>query len=405
MTSTYYLKTAPNSTAKISNLVYSSKFLLTFLLLPLIEPEYIAIRVTILHRTMVIWSMFSFALAVVIYFENLRRRNILNYLLLYFLYCFIVSIDSMGGLVWHARFTDIVQIATLAIYINSASRYKSNINVIDILKWILVSYFIINFITVLLLPNGLFYFESEYGSITPYWFLGHKNFHIRHGLTALFFCCYSDYVRNQKLSNFTIIFFLVVFADVFIVQSATGIVCILMWLLGFLFFFKIKRTRHINKFILPILFAIFTSIFFLMVFFDIQRYFGFFIEGFLDRDLDFTSRTMIWERTLFYINQNLLFGQGYLPTSQIESQLSVSHPHSYYLYILYSSGMFGFCWILFIIYKFSKKINSWHNYNLRALFVIFFLCAFTMGFSESLTNLLFMYPLLTIEEPFGEERL
>lgn len=397
MTNTYYLKSVSKSTAKISNLVYSSKLLLIFLLLPLIEPEYIAIRVTTLHQIMVIWSMFSFAVAVIIYLENLRRRNILNYVIFYFLYCFIISIYSMGGIIWHARFTDVVQIMTLAIYINSASRYKSNI--LNILKWILVSYFIINFITVLLLPNGLFYFEGEYGAITPYWFLGHKNFHIRYGITALFFSSASDYLHKKRLSRITIFVFLIVLADVIIVQSATGIVCLLMYLLGVLFFYKIKQTHHINKFILPILFAVFTAIFFLIVFFDIQKYFDFFIEEFLDRDLDFTSRTMIWERALSYINQNLAFGQGFLPSTQIESQLGVSHPHSYYLYILYSSGILGFCWIAFILYKFLKKISSWSNYNLSALFVIFFLCAFTMGLSESLTNLFFMYPLLTFEEP------
>lgn len=397
MTNTYYLKSVSKGTAKISNLVYSSKLLLIFLLLPLIDPDFIAIRVTFLHRIMVIWSMFSFAVSVVIYFENLRKKNILNYILVYFIYCFIISIDSMGGLVWHARFTDVIQIITIAIYINSASRYKSNI--FDIFKWIIVIYFIINFITVLILPNGIFYYESEYGAITPYWFLGHKNFHIRYGITALFFSSASDYLHKKKLGYVTLFVFLIVLADVIIVHSATGIVCLLMYLLGVLFFYKIKQKHHINKFILPILFAIFTAIFFLIVFFDIQKYFDFFIEGFLDRELDFTSRTMIWERALSYINQNLAFGQGFLPSTQIESQLGVSHPHSYYLYILYSSGILGFCWIVFIFYKFSKKISSWSNYNLSALFVIFFLCAFTMGLSESLTNLFFMYPLLTFEEP------
>lgn len=213
----------------------------------------------------------------------------------------------------------------------------------------------IDFIYVILHPTGVIV-----GTLHT-WFLGAKNNHLTYILPAIF-CnyVYYFYIKRSKYMKWIILAF-ICFISAYIlvvVQSMTSLVALVLMILLILFNNKYSILNYINMKTISIVYLI---IFIGVVFLGIQNHFSYFIEEVLNKDLTFTGRVQIWEKSIEYIKMKPLLGNG-IETNVFRvfkfGDASAVHCHNMLLELIYQGGVL----LLLIFIKFwntiCKKIDS-----------------------------------------------
>ena len=258
----------------------------------------------------------------------------------------------------------------------------SAIKVLDI-------YIYLNLISILIFPNGMY----QSGLYTENWLLGYKNPQIRIILPILTLSLISTYYKKRKFdfSNYTLITCSVL-TFVFN-RSSTGLIGILVFVVLFILF----------KYNIPSWFTLKTSLllsgffFILIVIYNMQYLFAFIIEDFLHKDLTFTNRTIIWQRSLDFLNDKLLLGAGYMNAQEYGNIMQnefFSHPHNYYLYIILNGGIVLAIIILFGYILADKQIMNYKNTIPSNLILFSLFVLLIIGLTESLTSTVLLYPML-----------
>lgn len=207
-------------------------------------------------------------------------------------------------------------------------------------------YVYINFVIILIFPNGLYtseYFRQNY-------FLGYKNQMINIILPAM---CLSilNYYQTKPAPDkqwlpwlrTCMLIFISTLSAVLVHSGASTLMTAAMLLFWFLQgFLSAKVFNFRNYLILNILF------FFVIVIFRMQDLFAFIIEDVLHKDLTLTGRTVIWDRTYELIAQKPILGYGvqfyeerqalyHIETGWI-SKVAGMHAHDRFLETVYRGG-------------------------------------------------------------------
>lgn len=244
----------------------------------------------------------------------------------------------------------------------------------------------INFLTIILYPNGMYTttlstgWESEMN-----WFLG-----LRNGQTPWLICAFflewSNYIEFKRKKGVRLFFILTIIALLGTVvginaaqikyafnQSTAGgtlfgmAVCIGLWLIPN----KIMTSGIIN---LKSVYITNFTIFILVVIVRIQEVFSYFIEIILKKDLTLTNRTMIWDNALSYLNKRWIIGSGYKGNIDMANILgakgAISTTHNSFLDILFFGGILSLILILFFILYIDIK-NKKNNKNKGYVVIIY----------------------------------
>jgi O-antigen ligase len=236
--------------------------------------------------------------------------------------------------------------------------YKKNILVlIRTTDNVLKALILINFITVLLYPNGL-YSEGR-------WILGLSNVHIMYIIFSMFISIYRSIYTNKVVSISTKIYLLLCYVSLLLVWSATSLVAVsvlILMLINYKTLFKFRKIVNIFSYaFISILFFI------LLVFFRINNYFVYFFEFVLRKDATLTLRTFIWDEVIELIGKNNYMGMGLSSPLSMLSNFGYVHSHSYYLELLRVGGLISL--VLFIILIISLYIKK-RSHNNQALFIL-----------------------------------
>lgn len=368
-----------------------SKFSLVFLLFPFIRPQYFS-QIPIILNIYYVMSAFVF---LIVFFAFLKQKNKSKISIIYFMiiiYMFLVTFLKEASIKYFVS-TFLPITALVCIFeMNVRDNFE---NLCSALVLILVIFMIINLFTIIFKPNGLYNVITFNGTIYKCWFFGYKNPQIRMILPILLFSLL-NYKQNNSKFNKKIFYLSMIMAwlTILLVKSATGLLSLFI----FTFILITSKAKKISKMLLKInlshiLIATFIIIL-LIVYFNFQNMFSFLIEGILKKDLDLTDRISIWILSLNRIKDSLLFGYGFQSSTQFSSYIIGSHPHNYILYNLYNFGVICMGLILYmwnIAYKTMKNSNQ---NPLAIYFYITLLSFLVIGIPESLTETLFLYPLL-----------
>lgn len=329
------------------------KFLICLLtLLPFIKPPFITYFSTINN----IYNILQILVAVFIIFNYIIKNKVSHIILIVFIMQLIVFFSTFLN---DGNYFDVIknsiQIITLCIIIEKYMKTNSYIlfKTLNFLFYILI---FIDFLSVILYPQGII------RNVYQIWFLGAKNNHLVYILPAIF-CSYIYYFYLNKLSLTRIIkFALLCIMSVIIilsVKSMTSLVAIVLLLFFILLF---NKKNYIFKFVNMKLINIFYIVFFVgIICFQVQNHFSYLIETVLQKDLSFTGRVEIWERSLYYISDNPLIGYGAEDNSlRIVkfNDTSALHCHNMVLELLYSGGIVLLIAFLVLWNKLSKKIDK-----------------------------------------------
>lgn len=196
---------------------------------------------------------------------------------------------------------------------------------------------IINFVTVLLFPQGLYTIVGEGGYENAGYFLGHRNNAIEVLIPALGIAILESYIKEKKI-NLNCIFLLTISAITVIVSwSANSILCIFVFVIYIVFFFKLPHIKFFHAAVFAAGSAIITV---LLIVFRIQEKMVWLIVDILKKDMTLTSRSVVWKRSLKYIQEHFLLGNGIEENMVKLSKIGhVNSCHNYFLDFLYYGGV------------------------------------------------------------------
>lgn len=363
---------------------------LIVLIFPFIKPAYFN-HLEAISMCYKAWSIFSFFIIAALLVKKGKFSKIFIYFILYCLIMFIITILKAKQInTFITTFLPIVALASIT-ELNIKNNYK---NLIKALLYILIPYMIINFITIILFPKGLYEIITRNNVSYICWFLGYKNPQIRIILPTILLAIVDSYINKNKLTITTIVYIVIAWITSIMVKSSTAIVGLTIFTILLLIVNKeiIKKIMSkINLVILLIISLLFT---YMVIKIDIQNIFAFFIENILHKDLDLTDRVFIWEKAYEAVKNSWLFGYGMQNEDGMFSLLNATHPHNYMLYNLLNGGIIGTL-LLLKIWDLSGNSLKKHIRNKSSLYILITLIVFiVMGISESLTDCVLLYPIL-----------
>lgn len=262
------------------------------------------------------------------------------------------------------------------------------------LSILLYGYVIINYVTILLYPDGMI--SSDFYDLN--WFLGYKNAMIRTMLPALvlnIICSIHDYGKIQIKD---IILFFIILQSVILADSSTSLVMVLIFAFITVLMSFNNRPSYINIFNIFVGVGIVSVI---IAVFGFQNYFSE-IYKYLNRDSTLSGRIYIWEFVTLRIIDSPLFGFGFHTIEEWRDVIGfyeifregTSHPHNFLLFVLLQGGIV-FLTMLLVIFKYISTIFEKKSKNnailiLTTMYIVFFV----EGITESLTGTILFYPLL-----------
>ena len=261
---------------------------------------------------------------------------------------------------------------------------------------------IINLITIVLYPKGL-YINAV--NAWANWFLGYKNAFILFIIPNIAMSHYLDIINNKKISYTTIFIIIISLITALLIDSSTGLVGIIILLLGILLEKKLTKIKLFN---FKTIIFIYLAFFFLIIVFRMQNIFAIIIENVLNRDLNFTNRIYIWDTALKYIKDSIYFGYGF-ESSAIRiikfNYMQAVTCHNQLLDLLYQCGFVGVSIISCTLVELNKGIKRITNLKLKTLSLVVLLTYFIMMLSEyySFNNYIFIFTIILNLSIFNEK--
>ena len=250
---------------------------------------------------------------------------------------------------------------------------------INILFYFITFVVLLDFVILLLYPNGWYFTENVYNEWTttyvPQWLLGNKNNHTLWYILAIYLSCIRCIGENKKRHWFISLFLMIVsLVAMLLLKSTTSIVVV--FIVGIGVFFWIYRKKSFkwipNIYILLVCYLVLL----ILILCGITYFLSPIVEGIFGKDLTFTSRTIIWGRVFEQIQISPLFGSGQFSdeyTSSILESLAFVNAHNQYLQILWQTGIIGLLIYVLFIFNITSGIKRETNNNLKFLkLVIFF---------------------------------
>lgn len=241
-----------------------------------------------------------------------------------------------------------MKIVSLALFIDWVIEYNSK-NIIRGLYYSLYIVILINFLTIVIYPNGLYS-----GSYINNWFLGYDNTHIFWYIPALVLSLINLKFKGKKIDILTIVLFVIISYSVYYCFSANSVVAYTLFL-AYLFL-----NKYINKFVnSKVCFIAFLLLFIFIVILRVQNIFSWLIVDILHKDLSFTGRTIVWDNTIKLIKEKFVFGYGMeegIIVSQKLGNAHYVHAHNTLLDVLYKGGIIALVPFMSYIYLSILKL-------------------------------------------------
>lgn len=226
---------------------------------------------------------------------------------------------------------------------------------LDAVAKILFAYLIINFIIMILYPNGIA--SGRIGQIV--WFLGGKNNILPWILIGGGCLSLNSIERYGLITKKTYLKIALCSIQAFLCNSSTAvtIVCFL-WLLyminGILHSPKIMKVILSGRKIILLVGIGFTAIIFFTtksgVLQDISAWFG--------KDITFNGRTAIWGIALQYIKNHPFIGMGPVLIFDMGWGVNMTHAHCLYLNLFAHYGVFALLAVIVCVWSALKKTRS-----------------------------------------------
>lgn len=310
------------------------------------------------------WKIFSFLVLTYLYFKRFLKRAIsiqiviLISLILFLIISTLLNEGSISRLL-------VVWGGFLAVaFVVECFLEDSPREILQALKVTLVILTTLNFITVLMYPDGIWSTSKDLGygyKIEGYWLFGHRNNFGMPILAALFIYSVYDLKTTGRLSIGFFLLSIEALLSVLLTQSASSIVVTIIAIAISLFVDFKFNLKMFNPFVLL---GSYVLIDISIVIFNIQKVFAGFIETVLHRSADLTGRTEIWQIVISKLHETPILGHGIqMPENNGLTVYNTDyvHAHNAELDILYNSGLAGLlCYIVLLAFA-AFQCNRYYD--------------------------------------------
>ena len=214
---------------------------------------------------------------------------------------------------------------------------------------------LLNFIFMILYPNGLVEGENWRGEI-GYWLLGSENNLPGILLPTVVLQLMSYSITKHRI---TIIYLFIASISIVLSTSSTGLVGLLIFALFAMFqYFDIEMKVIGNWFTLGkgvIIVAILSVV---LIAGSNLSVVSVIVEDWLGKDMTFTGRSDIWMRFWAVIVESPFLGYGVYFTEALRDSFNTSHQHNYYLHLLFQGGIFTLLSFVALLLVCSNKIKQ-----------------------------------------------
>jgi O-antigen ligase len=267
----------------------------------------------------------------------------------------------MNGYTLISIIWEIVPDIGISLFVYKAMRLSKQ-NYINIAFKIITIYIIINFLTMILFPEGIA--SGRIGQTM--WFLGGKNVilpYILLGISMVIIRSYSSKRHNTIGTYFyiSILSILALFTD-----SSTIILIVILLMVGVIIEILIKRKLIEKIFSGRNLLVLVVAIFLFVVFFSTNKNIVKIITTWLGKDVTFNGRTALWTLCLSMIKLHPIIGSGPSLVLDVGWGVTMTHAHDLYLNIATKYGLPAFVMLLMILIhtfrnsKDSKMPLAWY---------------------------------------------
>lgn len=280
--------------------------------------------------------------------------SFVNYGIAFYAVPMIMTIINKGNLIVAMKLLLGMLVFSLMIgYSIERGKFKA----LNVLANIFGAYIVLNFITVVLFPDGIYTYRTEYTSAAVY-FLGHRNSMIKFAIPAICFSGAYDMLCDGKVRIRSIVLVAATVISVFLTVSTTGMIVSVLFCIAYLLWRKKSRLIYwlVNNYAVI---AINLGFFVFIVVLGYQRIFERFISDFLGKSLTFTGRTLLWSRILVHIVQKPFLGYGILNTSEMTAILSYSNvsAHNLIADFLMRGGIVTVAILIVLLIIIQKRMN------------------------------------------------
>lgn len=333
-------------------------YILLFLLIPFFKPD-IVTSFPKVNYIFTIWLMISFAIIVAVYMKKFRISKLTMTYLAYNLVLLISTIKNNGSI---TKFLSDFSMNLGMIFLIELYLKNDKMKIMKVLSSIFYFLMVLNTISFIIVPEGLA--VTQYLK-TPIYLLGIDNRFSFTYIPGLCVIAIYDFMKNNKITKLTIIYFLITFITFVYFWSAGALVAESMFFIYYIFIYKLKYKHFTNKYF-PIIIVSFLG----LVVFRVQNIFRFFIVDILHKDLTFSSRTILWDKAIKIINNNMWLGTGIQKSEFSIKAISAFHAHSHFLNIMFQSGIIGVIIYIYLIFDAFKRLNEYRK-NVIAQMVAF----------------------------------
>ena len=341
-----------------------------FLLLPFFQIPYLYLQIPFLPKLYTISLFIANCIILLLLISMKKYKNINNYVILLMIVLLISTI--VNGADISACIGLILRVVGLTFLCNYgiSNDRKIFLKSFETLLSILI---IINFITILAHPVGLYMNDTGY---IENWFLGYKNSHILYFLPYILVSFLNSYIDYGKLKIHNIVMFIVIIMSTFLVNNSTAIIGLSIIALFLIFNKFIKKNDFFNSYTYLI---IFIALFIFIVMLRFQEIFSFLIVDILNKDITFTGRIYVWDKAINYILEKPILGYGNV---SFQYSTIVFSTHNMILGIFHKVGALGAAIFLKFIIKICQKLNKTKGELISKFISIILLTYFIMMTTE-----------------------
>ena len=212
---------------------------------------------------------------------------------------------------------------------------------------------------------------------------------------------YTSYICKGHIRLIDVVLYLLALSIKIMTDSLTAIMALVLFgiivFLGFHWNFM-RKVITPKKILIGVVFLLI-----LIVGFEIQNYFEP-IFNYFGKDVTLSYRTVIWNKVIASLPDALLVGYGKTNADEFRTivgfsliyDVEANHPHSFYLAILFSTGIIGTIVFIKILFESFKKLyystSKRANYILTSGLISFFVLAF----ADDYIMLPFFYILISV---------
>lgn len=365
-----------------------------------IKPEFFPIMIPVFDNVLKSISLVFFPIIIVLYYlsslnKSYKASPVVNLIFLLHIVYILSTLLNEGYL--NNLFNNTIYVVGFCAFTDLVVHHNFK-GFMDAIFYILFFYSVINFLTVLLFPNGIWYSASLTGNefYLPHWFLSAKNNFVVYLIPALCVSIMRCYYYSH-VSILSIIMFFSASLSILLTLSSTSIIALFVFVI---FLLLVYKNKFVNRFHLPHYIVLSVIIFVSIVIFKIQTIAESFFQNTFNKSSTFTGRTFIWDWAMYWIGEKPILGSGYETDIDITTKLhdtAATHCHNMYLDIAYRGGFIALAIFILMFYLCCKSEKKYYKHPLSRI-LVFSIFVFTgiLFLTEAYFNQRTFFMLLTM---------